>query len=599
MIFTPYYHRIRHALSETFRRFPFSILCSLAFCIISIMYNQIGNSTIYLATLFCGWCWFVAIKLFWESQCYRRRYSYLVAIPVFLILGYYIRSEIILNVNIMVLGIGLFLIIFCAPFFNKFRNNLQFWLFSYRLWCRIAYGLFAALILFLGVAAVLSCLEYLFSLRLFKNQYTDFWIISFTFFFPVLLLTGIDSSFDTEPEEEMAKPVYYLLEYLVVPLIFIYSLILYAYMVKIAITRALPQGKVAYLVSSYGCVGILTYLAGIPIEPTRGRYFKIFREHFFKILIFPTILLAVGIAYRFQQYGLTESRYVLALCLVWFVLVILFFFVVRPQLFAKAIYIPLPLLLLLASFGPWSVSDLPAIEQSRRLHKILADNHIIQDGLIISGSHKVNVKDRESISGILDYLVKCKKTDVLAYWFNDVQSQKILTSKEHINPEKIASMIGIQYVNRNQRSDRDTSFSYDMRKEDYLNTTNYDYCIPFLYLSVFDDRQEVITREIKISELGQSIIVSFDKTLNTLTIKKGKDLLITIILSDLLEKLQSASKEEIQKKGVGVFHGNGDVSAQLIFWNISGKTIQKTNKAKVEGLQFGLLFGNRKPETGK
>lgn len=590
-----YYQRIRHSLLQALGRFPFAILCSLAFCIISIRYNQIEDSALYLSTLFCGWCWFVTIQLFWEEQQYRQRYSYLVAISIFLVLGYHIRSEAILSANVMVLGMGLFLLIFCAPFLNTSRNNLQFWLFNYRLWGRIAYAWLAALILFLGVAAVLSCLEYLFSLRLFRDQYTDFGIISFTFFFPFLLLTGVDTSFDSEPEADIAKPVYYLLEYLVVPLIFIYSLILYAYMVKIAVTQTLPRGRVAYLVSSYGCVGIFTYLASIPIDVSKGRLLAIFRQHFFKILIFPTILLAVGIIYRLQQYGLTESRYLLMLCLIWFSSVILFSFIVGTKSFAKAIYIPLPFLLLLASYGPWSISNLPAIEQSRRLHQILQQNHLIQDGKIIAGSHKVSMEDQEHISGILDYLVGRKKTNILKDWFSDPKAQEVFNNnKGHIKPEKIAGLMGIEYVERGQRNNRDIIFTYSLEKQNYLKTTGYDYCIPSVYLSTYSHKSTtIVTQEIKISEFEKSIIASFDKATNILTLNKGKQVLITVSLNELVAKLRSMPEKEDMKQELIISQQNKDISSQLVFHRISGHITEEAEQIEIEELQFGLLLGKQ------
>lgn len=592
MILIPCYHRIRQTLCRTLCRFPLAVLCSLAFCFVSIRYRQISDFYIYLTTLFCGWCWFVTIQLFGESQSYRLRYLYLVAVPVFLVLGYYIRSEGILSVNIQVLWIGLFLAIFCAPFFNKSRHDLEFWLFNYRLWGRIAYAFCAALILFLGVVAVLSCLEYLFSWELYKDQYIDTGIISFTLFFPVLVLAGIPSSFEAEIETETGgvRPIYYLLEYLVVPLILIYSLILYAYIVKIVMTRSLPQGKVAYLVSIYGCVGILAYLAGISTERTRGRFFKFFRAHFFKILIFPAILFAVGITYRLQQYGLTEPRYLLVLCLIWFLLVILFSFTLRPQVLGKAIYISLPLLLLSVSFGPWGVSNLPAIKQSERLRGILVENQIMRDGVITSGSHKISVKDQEQISGILDYLVRRKKTSLLKDWFSDTQHQKVLISQQPIDSKTITNFIGIPYVDKNWRNNKDTLFNYVIKKEDYLKTIGYDYCIPSIYMSVVNNQLQVITRKITITERGQSILVSFNRTSNTLTVTKGHQTLIAVDLDDLLIKLRTVGDQEVQAKKLAVFQEKGKTPIQLIIQRIAGKTTQDSHQDTIEGIEFGLLF---------
>ncbi len=345
-----YYQRLRYEFFQMAKRFPFAILCSLAFCFVSIKGQVIDpvslmilraftlnmgtnsvdssiNSVVFLQTFFCGMCWFVALQLFWEGQRYRQWFSYLVALPVYFFISYYIRTQTLsfLPVNgIWTLGAGLFLLIFCAPVLGNGRTDLQFWSFSYRLWVRISYSFVAALILFLGVTAILSCLDYLFSIRFYNDQYKDLATLAFTFFFPILTFAGIDKNFNEEPTEQSTKPIYYLLGYLIVPLIFIYSLILYAYIIKIIAMQSLPRGGVVYLVSSYGCVGILTYLVSIPQRIAKERLVCFFRHHFFKILVFPAILLTVGIIYRLSNMVLPNRG--IWSCYVWFGLAVAFFF---------------------------------------------------------------------------------------------------------------------------------------------------------------------------------------------------------------------------------------------------------------------------------
>ena len=148
-----YYQRIRYEFFQMAKRFPLAILCSLAFCFVSIKGETIDpvsliilraftlnmgtnsvvssiNVVVFLQTFFCGMCWFIALRLFWEGQRYRQWISYLVAIPVYFFISYYIRTQTLsfFPVNgIWTLGAGLFLLTFCAPVLRNGRTDLQFW----------------------------------------------------------------------------------------------------------------------------------------------------------------------------------------------------------------------------------------------------------------------------------------------------------------------------------------------------------------------------------------------------------------------------------------------------------------------------------------
>lgn len=612
MLLAVYYQRIRYEFLQMTKRFPFAILCSLAFCFMSIKGQAIDpvsltilraftlnmgtNSTIssldvivFLQIFFCGICWFVVLQLFWEGQRYRQWISYLVAIPVYLIISKYIQMQpqSFLPVNsIWTLGAGLFLLTFCAPVLRNGRTNLQFWSFSYRLWVRLSYSFVAALILFLGVTAILSCLDYLFSIKFYKDQYQDLATIAFTFFFPILTFVGIDKNFNEEPTEQSTKPIYYLLGYLIVPLIFIYSFILYAYIIKILITQSLPRGGVVYLVSSYGCVGILTHLVSIPQRIAKERLVCFFRHHFFKILIFPAILLGVGITYRLKQYGLTESRYMVVLCLIWFSFSILFSMIIRREFFAKVMYATLPCLLLLASVGPWSINNLPTFEQIHTLEKILEFNQVMKDGRLIPGKHTLNEEDKIRVSGILDYLCSHKKTHQLKPWFDKKAAKFLFESTKAPQALDIARVMGVKYQKDGQIS-YTGSFHYEGISPDCLALKGYDYYIPNVWI---DDKGK---HSVKLPSSGKILAFSLDKATGILHINQNSKEIFKVSIAEMIIETDLNEKGGIIKKEMTIPFVNEDISGVLMIQRLSGELSPETKKFKhLYSMQFSLLLGN-------
>lgn len=104
-----------------------------------------------------------------------------------------------------------------------------------------------------------------------------------------------------------------IVEYVLTPALLIYTVILYAYLLRILILWKLPDGGVAYLVGGFVGVALLCRLLQ---ELLSTRHFDWFYRHFPYVAFGPTVLLWVGIVRRVSEYGLTEMRvYLIAVAL--------------------------------------------------------------------------------------------------------------------------------------------------------------------------------------------------------------------------------------------------------------------------------------------
>ncbi|MFZ7131862.1 MAG: DUF4153 domain-containing protein [Eubacteriales bacterium] len=114
------------------------------------------------------------------------------------------------------------------------------------------------------------------------------------------------------------------MNYIVIPLITVYTFILYAYFLKILVTWQWPQGLVSHLVLWYACIGVGVLFLITPLLQ------KNFFNHLFKMIfskgILPLlVMMFISIGLRVQQYGITENRYFVILLGLWVTGIMIYF----------------------------------------------------------------------------------------------------------------------------------------------------------------------------------------------------------------------------------------------------------------------------------
>ncbi len=114
-------------------------------------------------------------------------------------------------------------------------------------------------IAFGGVAGILFALEELFGLDISEKIYQDSAIILATTFLPMLWLFGLD--YKVKPSSSKLYKV--LLSYVCIPLLFVYSIVVYGFMLKIVFDGfVMPSSIIGNLVLWYSLASmIVTYLA--------------------------------------------------------------------------------------------------------------------------------------------------------------------------------------------------------------------------------------------------------------------------------------------------------------------------------------------------
>lgn len=155
-----------------------------------------------------------------------------------------------------------------------------------------------ALVFMLVCMLVFNGLEYLFGFPWSPEK--KFYTICF-----FALSSWIFMANEDEPKAVNAEFLEKILYFLLTPALALYTIILYAYIVRIALFSGLPRGGVAYIVLSYLACGFI--LQALFLASLHRRWEKFYR--FFALLaVAPIALLWLGIAERVGEYGLTPER---------------------------------------------------------------------------------------------------------------------------------------------------------------------------------------------------------------------------------------------------------------------------------------------------
>ncbi len=494
------------AFQKSFRRFPVSAgAMTLAWLIaiaknhkiISLSDDMAGRTVLFLtlAALFA-----MTVQLFFRGSSWREP-----KVPGIILTGAAVMAAaafIPAHFTVMqVFLIGaLILSLLFSPYLARAGSEDSAWYYNYLNLMTVVFGWISSFVFSLGAVAILASIDYLFEVRIESTLYGDAWLTGSILLFSLYILAQWPESFDYQ-KEDCAPPtgVYFIANYLLVPLTVVYTVILYAYAAKIAVGWSLPRGNLAYMVTGFGVVGVLTHLAVYPMRENGTRLLQFFYKHFYKVLMVPLMLLAIGIYTRISQYGVTEERYAVLLALVWFSALSTLFTFFPRHAHIKHVPAILCFLFLLASSGPWSARSVSSLSQIGRLETLLTKIGVItSDGRVVKATAEIAFEDKKSISSIVDYLFEHNDLAKIDAWVaplaegqqktkegQDDCDNRFMSRCYSYNNERVRGILsawGIDYVSSWQGENNGTSGQFfvqsSFRDRDYnavMGISGYDY----------------------------------------------------------------------------------------------------------------------------
>jgi len=420
---------ILNNLMFSIRRFPLVVLSSslTTLILIFIVNNDavLADSTLDILkktamTAALGFPLFLIIKLVFERfEGFKKEYRYLsyFTVIIFLITYYFLFIEDFRTVSMSrftVLNISFYLIVLLVHYFYK-RDKFE--LYTAEILSRFFVSAVYAAVLFVGLTAILFTVDKLFELSLAGEVYITAWLTAAGIFAPIHLLAGLPKFEDEFTAEDFSSFLRVLLFYIVMPLIAVYTIILYLYFVKIMLAGEWPQNLLGHLVLWYSLITLSVIFLIKPFQKS-SRWARTFIFWLPKVIILPLIMMFSALWIRISEYGITENRYYVALAGCWVFAVMLYYIFSREKRNTLLI-LSLAVITLLSVFGPWSSFAVSINSQNMRFEDILRENEMLVEGKIIKRDEIPSREVRKEISAVIRYFDRNHSLNDLKYLPDD------------------------------------------------------------------------------------------------------------------------------------------------------------------------------------
>lgn len=398
-----------------------------------------------------------------------------------------------------------------------------FWQYNKALFLRfLVAGIYAA-VLYGGLALALAALDKLFGVDIPGEAYGRLWMVMAFVVTTWLFLGGVPDDFAAlERRSDVPAGLRIFTQYVLVPIVAVYLVILTAYLGKVLIDRQWPSGWIGYLVSSVATVGIFAWLLVRPLEGmAEHRWVRTYTRGFYVALLPAIVMLWLAIGKRVAQYGVTERRYFLIVLSLWWAGIAVYYTLGRSRSI-KMIPATLCLLAVLTFAGPWGAYQVSLISQRHRLDRLVA-RHDLRVGTTAATGRDVPFADRKEIAAILRYLVERQDRRGLAARFGGPAP---LASSGETRVRAIMASLGVAYVSRWEGE--------ESKESHYFRATwttaptpidGYQYAI---HLGPFGLKDTL--------RIDAATSVSFEKARNALRLERGGQPPLEIPLQPVIER---------------------------------------------------------------
>ncbi|MBV8326583.1 DUF4153 domain-containing protein [Chryseobacterium sp.] len=270
-----------------------------------------------------------------------------------------------------------------VPFLQRNKEH-GFWQYNKNLFVNIVLTFLFTGVLTGGIELAVLAVDKLFDFSFHDRIYFDiFFLMSVTGSCLIFLIFNENGLFHLEKDSKYPVVLKFFTQFILIPLLLIYAVILYFYSFKILINWELPRGWVSYLVLAYSIVGILALLLVHPLKEDHAKsWVKVFSRLFYYTLIPLIILLFAAVFTRISTYGYTELRYFVLLLAVWLTGLVVYF-IFRKNASIRFIPVSLFILGVFALVFPYlNAFSVSKRSQKSELMKLLNDHQLLTNNSI-------------------------------------------------------------------------------------------------------------------------------------------------------------------------------------------------------------------------
>lgn len=571
---------IYSSIKKSIRRFPITIAISTTLVIMLIILSEKGaNLSIESRKIFervnmiiaLGIPMSLCIKLIYEQKDnlkgIYKAIGYILGAIVLILYYKFLLKDLNMVSTIRYIGVSIFLYLaFSYIPWIKRKEDYEFYII--KVFSSFFLTAIYSFVLLMGVFAIFFTIDQLFNANILGKTYYYTFLIVGGIFAPSMFLAKIPETNADFSEYNYPKSLKVLLLYIVIPLISIYTTILYIYFGKIIITKNWPQGIVSHLVLWYSTVSVAVVFFISPILK-ENKWANRFKFWFPKLIIPILIMMFISMGIRINEYGITENRYFALVLGLWVLGIMLYFIFSKKQ---KNIIIPivLSIIALNSAFGPLSSFNVSKRSQNNRLKSILTRNNMLVDNKVEAASN-ISIEDKEEISMILNYF----NTN------HSLENVKYLPEDFKIN--NMEEVFGFSYIEKNIYNNEYFYYYTQQERNNIIDIKDYDYLL---------NNYRILDRSVKIDNME----ILFNKENFKLTIKELDNLVYEANINDLANEIIEKQKDDfienrnrLNPENTTIIKENEKVGVKFIVNSISGR-IASEGETIIEDVEFTVLI---------
>lgn len=265
------------------------------------------------------------------------------------------------------------------PFIGRNEAN-GFWNFNKSLFLRFLLSSLYTLVLFAGISIAIWAITELFKVTFYNKIYLDLFLLMSGIFNTWFFLSGVPADYTQLQDDKVyPKGLKIFTQYVLLPIVTIYLLILYGYLFKILFSASLPIGWVSNLILAFSVSGMLALLLVHPWQfMEENKWIRLYTRYYYFLLLPLIILMMLAIGRRISDYGITENRYLVAILAVW-LLMICVYFIISKLRSIKFVPLSLAILSIIFCLGPLSAFNISLKSQLNHLRKELKQAGMLDD----------------------------------------------------------------------------------------------------------------------------------------------------------------------------------------------------------------------------
>jgi hypothetical protein len=426
-------------MSGVFLRFPVAALAVLGlWAVLMAMVNdsKSGDAWNMAVTLSAGFLGAGLGHLFAEGRHWTRPRNLILAAALALLAMALTWLYPTFGTHELFLLPGMATALLVAPFLTTRVEQASIWLFGQRIGLAALLAAIVAGVFGGGLAAIVAALDFLFGFSWPSNTYEYIWITALCLVGPLYGLSLVPDDFEDEIDltdhrnTVMERGVSVLVNYVLVPLVGVYALIIHAYAAKIILIQDLPRGEIGTMVSLFAFAGTAAWLISWPWRKDGTWLLRMFNRFWFWLIPVPAVLLAIAVWRRVSDYGITPDRYGLGLIAVWSFLMFLYLMARRNASDMRVVIGAVSALLIAASFGPWGANSLTVRDQYARMEALAVETGLIKDGKLANPLPAMPQEKAQRMYSIVDALTSSYGLGKVAAWFPDDKRPVVTNTKD-------------------------------------------------------------------------------------------------------------------------------------------------------------------------